>query len=155
MLEKELLDEKDNRKYFVYMTNRSPHFPLFEDQLKNIENRMYEEIDMGYTNLWVMKRIGILKEQKWTYFLEDDLEVIENSGHHQEEKHNYYTFLFLKMDADSPFILYSSFEKVISFSTLEEAVENATELLQKKTSYYPNREFYVLCGKLLKNYTWH
>ena len=59
------------------------------------------------------------------------------------------------MDADSPFILYSSFEKVISFSTLEEAVENATELLQKKTSYYPNREFYVLCGKLLKNYTWH
>ncbi|MET0959639.1 MAG: hypothetical protein ABWX58_04870 [Psychrobacillus psychrotolerans] len=70
MIENELLDEKDNRKYFVYMTNRRPHFPMFEEQLKNIENRMYEEIDMGYTNLWVMKRIGILKEQKWTYFPE-------------------------------------------------------------------------------------
>ncbi|SDM70563.1 hypothetical protein SAMN05518871_10246 [Psychrobacillus sp. OK028] len=155
MLENELFDEKDNRKYFVYMTNRSPNFPMFEGQLKDIENRMYEEIDMGYTNLWVMERIGILKEEKWTYFPENDLKDTENLGYNREERHNYCTFIFQKMNADSPFILYSSFEKVYSYSTFEEAVEDATQLLNKKNSYYPERVFYVLCGKLLKNYTWH
>lgn len=148
MLENELLDEKDNRSYFVYMTNRNPRFQMLEGRLKDIENRIYEEISMGYTNLWVMKRIGIFKEEKWTYFLEKDLENMEETG-------SYYTFLFLKMSADSPFILHSSFEKVVSYSTLEEAVENATILLNKKKSTYPERIFYVLCGKLLKNYTWH
>ena len=61
------------------MTNRSPHFPMFEEQLKDIENRINEEIDMGY-NLWLMKRIGILKDQKWTYFPENDIEDNEISG---------------------------------------------------------------------------
>ena len=49
------------------------------------------------------------------------------------------------MDADSPFILYSSFEKVISYSTFEEAVENATQILNLKKSSYPKRVFYILC----------
>jgi len=59
------------------------------------------------------------------------------------------------MDVDSPFILYSSFEKVISYSTFEEAVENATQILNLKKSSYPKRVFYILCGRMLKNYTWH
>lgn len=151
MFENELLDEKDNRKYFIYMTNRSPSssFPMFEEQLKDIQNRL-REIDMGYTNLWVMKRIGIIKEDKCTNFLENDSEDIDGEGNNR-----YFTFLFIKMDKNSPHIIYSSYEKTKGYSTFEEAAENATKLLAKKKSYYPERVYYVLCGKLINDYMWH
>ena len=60
MIEWDLLDEKDDRVYLAYMTNRQDPFVMFERDFGQMMDRAFKEIHEGYTHLWAMKRVGVI-----------------------------------------------------------------------------------------------
>lgn len=154
MTEVQLLDVKDDRTYFVYLTNRGNPFSMFERNIADILDRMHEEVSMGYTNLWVLKRIGIIHTDVLTYFPDNELIVEGKTAYDKPQENPYLTFLFAKLTpASSP--MYSPHEAIVRHASFEEAADFSANKIKNLKERYPNREFSVLCAKLLYDIAWH
>ncbi|MDN7242973.1 hypothetical protein QWY14_14250 [Planococcus sp. N028] len=154
MTEEQLLDVKDDRTYFVYLTNRKNPFSMFERNVADILDHMHEEISMGYTNLWVMKRIGIIHIETLSYFPDNELIVEGKTIYDKPQEQPYLTFLFAKFTpAASP--IYSPHEAIVRHASFEDAAEFSAGKIKSMKEQYPDREFSVLCAKLLYDITWH
>ena len=68
MVEKQLIDKKATQDFFVYMSNRGIEstFPLIGEDPSALLNRAYEEVGMGYTALFIYKRMAIVELDEWT-----------------------------------------------------------------------------------------
>lgn len=154
MKELDLLDEKDDRVYLVYMTNRQDAFVLFERDFGQMMARAFKEINMGYTNLWAMKRIGLIQQEKVCYFPDNELLIEPQSYDGIPKTEVYIIFLFIRRSFASPFI-FSRCLHSEKYKTFESASEAATRLLKLMKDTYPDREFKAMCAKLLYNFAWH
>lgn len=154
MQETQLLDEKDDRVYFVYMTNRQDPFLLFERDMTQMMQRAFDEISVGYTNLWVMKRISIVIKEKVFYFPDNEL-VIEPASFFQQNKQEVYIiFLFVRNSPSVPYVL-SKRMNTEPYKRFESAAEAGARLIELMENTYPGRQFKVLCAKLLYDIPWH
>lgn len=64
----ELIDQKNENSYFVYLTNRKKlllPILMFRKEVNQIFNNMDEEIEMGFTNLWILERTAIYRDNQW------------------------------------------------------------------------------------------
>ncbi|HSP22396.1 MAG TPA: hypothetical protein VLQ20_08700 [Planococcus sp. (in: firmicutes)] len=154
MHEIQLLDEKDDRVYLVYMTNRQDSFKLFERDMSQMMERASVEISIGYTNLWAMKRIGIIEKEKVCYFPDNELLIEPASFLHHEKQEVYIIFLFVKSNPSVPF-MFSKRMNMEPYMRFEAAVEAGCRLIELMENTYPGREFKVLCAKLLYDIPWH
>jgi hypothetical protein len=155
MTEEQLLDVKDDRTYFVYLTNRQNPFSMFERNIADILERMHDEISIGYTNLWVMKRIGIIHcPETLSYFPDNELIVEGKTIYDNPQQLPYTTFLFSKITPTSS-TLHSSHEAIGRHASFEEAAEFSAEKIKSMKKRYPDHEFSVLCAKLLYDIAWH
>ncbi|MGI2329224.1 hypothetical protein [Planococcus sp. YIM B11945] len=154
MQENQLLDVKDDRTYFVYLTNRGTPFQMFERHVDDILNRMREEIPMGYTNLWVMKRIGIIHSETLSYFADNELLIEDKNKVDKSQKLPYKTFLFAKITATSA-PMYMPHLQIGHHATFEDAADFSADQIKQMKEHYPNREFTVLCAKRLHDLMWH
>lgn len=154
MFEQNLLDEKDDRVYLAFMTNRQNPFVLFERDLNRLMDLAAEEIGTGFTDLWTMKRIAVILPEKVCYFPDNEL-LIEPKSFAGAAKHDVYIiFLFIKKSPASPF----AFSKGLAgqrHTTFEAAAASAARLLDLMKKTYPDRDFKVLCAKLLYSFPWH
>lgn len=155
MTEDQLLDVKDDRTYFIYLTNRENPFSLFERNVADILERMHDEISTGSTNLWVMKRIGIIHcPETLSYFPDNELIVEGKTIYDKPQEQPYLTFLFSKSVLSSP-TLHSPPEAIARHASFENAAEFSAEKIRSMSSCYPEREFSILCAKLLYDIDWH
>ncbi|PSL41642.1 hypothetical protein B0H99_102326 [Planomicrobium soli] len=155
MTEEQLLDVKDDRTYFVYLTNRQNPFSMFERNIADILERMHDEIETGSTNLWVMKRIGIVHcPETLSYFPDNELIVEGKTIYDKPQEQPYLTFLFSKNVPASPSLL-SSHEAIAHHASFENAAEFSAEKIQSMKLRHPELEFSILCAKLLYDIDWH
>ncbi|TWT25380.1 hypothetical protein [Planomicrobium sp. CPCC 101110] len=155
MTEEQLLDVKDARTYFVYLTNRQNQFSMFERNVADILERMHDEISTGSTNLWVMKRIGIIHcPETLSYFPDNELIVEGKTIYDKPQKQPYLTFLFSKNAPASP-TLHSPHEAIARHASFESAAEFSAEKIRSMKSRYPDHDFSILCAKLLYDIDWH
>ncbi len=154
MQDTQLLDEKDDRVYFVFMTNRQDSFQLFERDMAHMMQRASKEITVGYTNLWIMKRISIVNKDKVCYFPDNELLIEPTSFYDQNKLEVYIIFLFVQNSPSTPFVFSKRMttEPYIRFETAAEAGARLIELMENT---YPGRQFKVLCAKLLYDIPWH
>jgi hypothetical protein len=141
MLEKQLIDKREKRDFFMYLSNRGikETFPLISDAPSALYKRAYNEINMEYTAAIIYERVAILQEDSW---------FAEPKAHKFEPKH-YRNFLFVQQRADSEHISFSAFEREVEYSTLDEAVASGKDLLKKKQQLYPGQFFTVVCAAFL------
>jgi len=152
--EEQLLDVKDDRTYFVYLTNRKNPFPMFERNVADILDHMHEKISMGYTNLWVMKRVGIIHTETLLYFPDNELIVEGKTIYDKPQKQPYTTFLFTK-SPPAALPMYSPNEEIIHHASFEDAAEFSANKIKAMKERYPDHEFSILCAKLLYDIAWH
>lgn len=152
---KKLLDETENISYFVYLTNRGDAFPKIGDSLEEIYTNLREEVTMGYTDLWVLKRVGLLNKHDTFYFSENDRTADDELKRAQYLPEKIYiTFTFVQInEATSP--MYTNSGGTMTHLTYEEAEEYAVKHIDKMKQKYPEREFYVLYARLVERNTWH
>ncbi len=154
MQELQLLDEQDDRVYFIYMTNRQDPFLLFERDMYQMMKLASAEISVGYTNLWVMKRIGIINKNKVSYFADNEL-LLEPAAFSQQAKQEVYIiFLFVRNTPAVPFV-FSKRMNTEPYTHFESAAEAGAKLIELMENTYPGRQFKVLCAKLLYDIPWH
>lgn len=147
-----LLDETQDFNYFVYLTNRPDAFPKISDSLDDIYRNLREEVPMGYTDLWVLKRVGLISQHHAHYFSEKDRTTEEEKNARFLPDQIYVTFTFVQINqATSP--MYAG--GIMTHLTYEEAEEFAIKNIEKMKQKYPEREFYVLCARLVEKNMWH
>lgn len=149
-----LLDEKDDRVYLVYLTNRQHPFVLFERDFNRMMDRAAKEIQMGFTQLWTMKRIGVILPEKVCYFPDNELLLEPQSFAGALKNDVYIIFLFAKKSPASPFVFTKGMAPE-SHRSFEAAAASAARLLDLMKDTYPDRDFKVLCAKLLYSFPWH
>ncbi|MFD1862740.1 hypothetical protein [Planococcus chinensis] len=154
MIEWDLLDEKDDRVYLAYMTNRQDPFVMFERDFGQMMDRAFKEIYEGYTHLWAMKRVGVILPNKICYFPDNELLIEPSVYAGAPKKEVYIIFLFSKNSPSSPF-MYAKGLKSGFYSSFESAAETGARLLNLMANTYPEREFKVLCTKLLYDFLWY
>lgn len=148
----QLLDKTQDINYFVYLTNRSDAFPKIGDSLQEIFRNLREEVPMGYTDLWVLKRVGLMSQHDAHYFPEKDRAAEDERNAQFLPDQIYVTFTFVQINqATSP--MYAGGAK--THLTYEEAKDFAIKNIDKMKLKYPEREFYVLCGRLVEKSMWH
>ena len=149
----QLLDETRNINYFVYLTNRSDAFPKIGDSLREIHTNLREEISMGYTDLWVLKRVGLISQLNAFYFPENDQKAEDESDKYLPDK-KYITFTFIQINQATP-PMYPKTDGIAAHLTYEDAEDFAVKKIDKMQQKYPEREFYVLCARLVERNYWH
>ncbi|MBX0316425.1 hypothetical protein [Planococcus glaciei] len=151
MIEK-LLKDQAAPAYFVYLTNGANPFPKVAQTIPEIFHNLREEAPMGYTALWLLKRIGLATENQQSYFSENDVLTSEDTKH-PNEQHPYITFRFVQINGTSP--MYTSQGAVANHSSYEEAASYAAEELKKSKERYPERDFQILIARLIEKMNWH
>ncbi|UJF27640.1 hypothetical protein [Planococcus sp. 107-1] len=147
MVEKQLIDKKATQDFFVYMSNRGIEstFPLIGEDPSALLKRAYEEVGMGYTALFIYKRMAIVELDEWT-----DLSLADVG-----QPKSFRNFLFVQVHPQSEHIAFSAFEKYEDFYSLKEAVEAAQESIKQKQQVYPRRKFTVVCAAFVDSHNWH
>lgn len=150
----DLLDEKDDRVYLAYMTNRQDPFVLFERDFGHMMGRAFQELDTGFTNLWAMKRVAVIGQEKVCYFPDNELLLEPQSFEGVFKSEVYIIFLFTRNSLTSPFAFSKGLNKE-QYASFEAASEAGNRLLKLMFDTYPEREFKILCAKLLYDFSWH
>ena len=149
MIFEQLADEKQQRNFFVYLTNRPDPFQMLESDSEAIGKRIHGEISMGYTDLWIMERISIYK--KGELLLTNDVAMDNTSTQAGIE---FYVFPFFTLSS-GPGLFYSNFDQLKGHSTLADAKAYAERTLKKKQAFYKSREYTAVCAALLRRHMWH
>lgn len=149
MIFEQLADEKQPRNFFVYLTNRTDAFQMLETDSKAIENRIREEIGMGYTDLWIMERISIYKDGDWQLTNEVSMDSTA-----RQEGILFYVFPLFTLSS-GPGLFYSNFDQLKGHSTLTDAKVYAEELIKKKQAFYKSREYTAVCAARIRSFMWH
>lgn len=147
MVEKQLIDKGAAQDFFIYMSNRGIEstFPLIGNDPSSLLNRAYEEVAMGYTALFIYKRMAIVESDNWT-----DLSLADVG-----QPKSFRNFLFVQVHPQSEHIAFSAFEKYEDFHSLKEAVEAAQKAIKQKQKFYPGRKFTVVCAAFVDSHNWH
>lgn len=147
MVENQLIDKEATEDFFIYMSNRGTGstFPLIGEDPSLLLERAYEEVSMGYTALYIYKRMAIVEADGWT-----DLSLADTG-----QPKAFRNFLFVQLQPQSEQIFYSAYEKNMDFETMEEALKAGQETIKKKKELYPERNFTIVCGGYVDSHNWH
>ena len=153
MMLNELLKDRAAPVYFVYLTNGENRFPKAANTISDIFNNLREEAPMGYKDLWLLKRIGLITGDQVSYYTENDVLSSEDTKQ-LNQAHPYLTYRFVRLNAGIS-SKYSPHEAIVSHVDWEEAAHYAAEEIKKSKKKYPERDFLVLIGRLIETMNWH
>ncbi|ASN05371.1 hypothetical protein [Virgibacillus necropolis] len=156
----ELIDQKNENSYFVYLTNREklllPIF-MFRKEINQILNHMNEEIEMGFTNLWILERTAIYRDNQWLLLPENN-DKADCSFDYGQKEDQYCTFIFHNFNKPSDIVMNRKSmdrneTKVHgSFKEAQDYVEKRIDYLKSVHDY---RAYYALCAKQRYDFMWH
>ncbi|MBT2571453.1 hypothetical protein [Planococcus sp. ISL-110] len=144
----QLLDEHDNRIYFVF-TPLYPHsFPWFEQHLETVLERIESSPPSGDRHLWILKRIAVICEEKISYFPDNELLIEPDAFQGSSILSGYIILLFIKHSPSTPFELHP-IKTVENHSNFEDAQKAATEQLALLKTASPDIEIKALGAKMI------
>ncbi|ASN05370.1 hypothetical protein [Virgibacillus necropolis] len=154
MIERQLIDENDDRSYFVYLTNRNERLRMFQKEVNQIFDEM-NNIQMGYTDLWIYERVAIYKDEKWITFSNNDDAANKGYDFGRVKEEKYRTFFFFESIRPSTNELYMPDEETMIHDSNKKALEHMESRMNYFKSHYPNRGVYGMCAKHLYDFMWH
>lgn len=146
----QLLDEQDNRIYFVFSPNHPDSFSLFEQHLETVLDRVESTIPYGEPYLWILKRIAIICEDKISYFPDNELLIEPDVFMEVSIELHYIILLFIKKSPSAPFEV-QPFNTVESHSNFEEAQKFAIDQIACLKNASPDIEVKALGAKMIYN----
>lgn len=150
MNEFQLLDEQDNRIYFVFAPNHPQSLSLFEQHLETILSRVSSIASNGEPYLWILKRIAIIGEDKISYFPDNEL-LIEPDVFMETSIHlDYIILLFIRHSPASPFEI-QPIPTIEGHTNFEDAQKEALEKITSLKSLSPHIEIKALGAKMIYN----
>ena len=149
----QLLDEQDNRIYFVFTPNHPHSFPLVEQHLETVLERVTSIVPSNHSKIWILKKIAIICEDKISYFPDNELLIEPNSFTDTSIQEGYITLLFIKESPSTPFEL-QPLQTVKNHLNFEDAQKAATEQMTYLKTAFPNIEIKVLGAKMIYDIPW-
>ena len=149
----QLLDEQDNRIYFVFTPNHPHSFLLFEQHLETVLARVESTVPTGQPNIWILKKIAIICEDKISYFPDNELLIEPNSFMDTSIQEGYIILLFIKESPSTPFEL-QPLQTVKNHLNFEDAQKAATEQMTYLKTAFPDIEIKVLGAKMIYDIPW-
>lgn len=146
----QLLDEQDNRIYFVFKPAPPYSFPLFELDLETIFDRFESIIPFTQKNVWILKKIAIICEDKISYFPDNELLIEPDSFMETTILRDYIILLFVKTSPAAPFEFHPV-QKIDNHSTFEDAQKAALEKMTIMKIQSPEIEIKALGAKMIYN----
>lgn len=144
----QLLDEQDNRIYFVF-TPRHPHsFLLFEQHLETVLAHFESSVPSGQPNSWILKKIAIICEDKISYFPDNELLIEPDTFMDTTIQQGYIILLFIKNSPSAPFEL-QPIQAIENHRNFEDAQKAATEQMASLKTASPNIEIKALGAKMI------
>ncbi|TWT07793.1 hypothetical protein FQV26_08250 [Planococcus sp. CPCC 101016] len=144
----QLLDEQDNRIYFVFKSAPPYSFPLFELDLETIFNRVESTTPFTQQNLWILKKIAILCEDKISYFPDNELLIEPDSFMETTILKGYIILLFIKSSPSVPFEFHPT-QKIDHHSNFEDAQKAALRQMTLMKTQSPEIEIKALGAKMI------
>ena len=144
----QLLDEQDNRIYFVFKSAPPYSFPLFELNLEAIFDRFESIIPLTQQNIWILKKIAIICEDKISYFPDNELLIEPDSFMETTILEGYIILLFVKPSPAAPFE-YHPVQKIDNHSNFEDAQKSALEQMTIMKMQSPEIEVKALGAKMI------
>lgn len=145
-----LLDEQDNRIYFVYKPCHPHSFPLFEQDLETIFDRVEFTVPTRQQNLWILKKIAIICEDKISYFPDNELLIEPDSFMETTILKDYIILLFIKKSPSAPFEFHPV-KKNDNYKNFEDAQKAALDQMAIMKKKSPEIDIKVLGAKLIYN----
>ena len=143
----QLLDEQDSRIYFTFV----PHhhlFPLFEQHLETVLERVESTISSGYSKIWILKKIAFICEDKISYFPDNELLIEPNTFMDTSIQEGYIILLFIKESPSAPFELQPT-RSIENHRNFEDAQKAATEQIASLKKASPHIEIKALGAKMI------
>lgn len=144
----QLLDEQDNRIYFVFKSAPPYSFPLFEQDLETIFNHVESNTPFTQQNLWILKKIAILCEDKISYFPDNELLIEPDSFMETTILKGYIILLFVKSSPSVPFEFHP-IQKVDHHPNFEDAQKAALRQMTLMKTHSPEIEIKALGAKMI------
>lgn len=149
----QLLDEQDNRIYFVFTPNHPHSFPLFEQHLETVLERVGSTVPSGQPTIWILKKIAIICEDKISYFPDNELLIEPNSFMDTSISKGYIILLFVKISPSAPFEL-QPIRTTENHQNFEDAQKAALEQMASLKNESPNIEIKALGAKMIYDIPW-
>lgn len=144
----QLLDEQDNRVYFVFTPFHPHSFPWFEQHLETVLDGIESMFPSSDSQLWILKRIAIICEEKISYFPDNELLIEPDTFLGSSIFSGYIILLFIKNSASAPFEL-QPIKAVVNHPNFEGAQKAATEQIAFLKSASPDIEIKALGAKMI------
>ena len=149
----QLLDEQDNRIYFVFTPNHPYSFLLFEQHLETVLDRVESTVPSGHSKIWILKKIAIICEDKISYFPDNELLIEPDSFMDTSIQEGYIIILFIKESPSAPFEL-QPIQKAENHLNFEDAQKAATEQINNLKAASPDIEIKALGAKMIYDILW-
>lgn len=144
----QLLDEQDSRIYFTFVPHHPHLFPLFEQHLETVLERVESTISSGYSKIWILKKIAIICEDKISYFPDNELLIEPNTFTDTSIQEGYIILLFIKESPSAPFELQPT-RSIENHRNFEDAQKAATEQIASLKKASPHIEIKALGAKMI------
>ncbi|EIM05127.1 hypothetical protein A1A1_17650 [Planococcus antarcticus DSM 14505] len=148
----QLLDEQDNRIYFVFTPDHPHPFSFFEQHLETVMERVESKAPSREQCLWILKRIAIICEDKISYFPDNELLIEPDVFMETTIQLDYIILLFIKYSPSAPFEL-QPVETIESHPNFEDAQKFAIEQIALLKTASPDIEIKALGAKMIYNVT--
>ncbi|MDQ0427448.1 hypothetical protein QOZ98_000273 [Planomicrobium stackebrandtii] len=146
----QLLDEQDNRIYFVFTPNHPHSFRLFEQHLETVLDSVETKVPSEEPYLWILKRIAIICEDKISYFPDNELLIEPDVFMNTAIQMDYIILLFIKKSPSAPFEI-QPFKAVESHQNFEDAQKSALDKISRLKTASPHIEIKALGAKMIYN----
>lgn len=144
----QLLDEQDNRIYFVFVPYPPYSFPLYEQHLETVFDSVKTISFCGEPYLWILKRIAIICEDKISYFPDNELLIEPDVFMGTNVELDYIILLFIKISPSAPFEI-QPFASVKSHSSFEDAQRSALDQITRLKTASPHIDIKALGAKMI------
>lgn len=149
----QLLDEQDSRIYFAFVPHHPHSFPLFEQHLETILDRVESTIPSSHPKIWILKKIAIICEDKISYFPDNELLIEPNTFMDTSIQEGYIILLFIKESPSVPFEL-KPFQTVENHMNFEDAQKAASIQMANLKASSPGIEIKALGAKMIYEIPW-
>lgn len=149
----QLLDEQDSRIYFTFVPHHPHSFPLFEQHLETVLDRVESAIPSRHPKIWILKKIAIICEDKISYFPDNELLIEPNTFMETSIQEGYIILLFIKESPSAPFEL-KPLQTVENHMNFEDAQKAATKQITNLKASYPGIEIKALGAKMIYEIPW-
>lgn len=146
----QLLDEQDNRIYFVLAPHQPPSFSLFEQHLETVLERVESDASSAGSYAWILKRIAIICEDKISYFPDNELLIEPDVFMKTPILLDYIILIFVKNSPAAPFEI-QPLKAVETHTNFEDAQKAAIKQMAIMKTASPEIEIKALGAKMIYN----